>query len=99
MPDLTDPHTPILIKVDGTITELQPEGKTFGLKEMQNAVGGMIEIYPMPKHKSRDIKRIMVMNENGRIHGLPKNVIASAAFGPTGHIVGDVLICPSRLVK
>ena len=31
--------------------------------------------------------------------GLPKNVVASAAFGPTGHIVGDIIICPSRLVR
>lgn len=94
-----DPKTPVLIRADGRITPIQPDGKTFTLKELQGHVGGMIEIYPMPKHKSRDIKRIMVMNENGRIHDLPKNVIASAAFGPDGHIVGDVIICPSRLVK
>lgn len=95
-----DPHQPVLITSDGTVTPLSPEnGKTFQLKELQDHVGGMIEVFPMPKTKSRDIKRIMVMNEEGRLHGLPKNVVASAAFGPTGHIVGDIIICPSRLVR
>ena len=81
------------------MTPIHPEsGKHFGLKELQKAVGGYIETYPMPK-KSREIKRIMIMNENGRLNGLPKNVVASAAFGPEGHIVGDVVICPSRMLK
>jgi hypothetical protein len=41
----------------------------------------------------------MIMNEEGRLHDLPKNVVASAAFGPDGHIVGDIIICPSRMVR
>jgi hypothetical protein len=95
-----DPHQPVLISSDGTVTPLSPEnGKSFNLKELQDHVGGYIEVFPMPKAKSRDIKRIMVMNEEGRLHGLPKNVVASAAFGPEGHIVGDVVICPSRMLK
>jgi len=82
------------------VTPIHPEsGKHFGLKELQKAVGGYIQTYPMPKTKSREIKRIMIMNEEGRLHGLPKNVVASAAFGPEGDIVGDVVICPSRMLK
>ena len=94
-----DPHQPVLITSDGTVTPITPEnGKSFNLKEMQAHVGGNIEIYPMPQAK-RAIKRIMIMNEEGRLHDLPKNVVASAAFGPTGHIVGDIIICPSRMVR
>jgi hypothetical protein len=95
-----DPHQPVKITADGTVTPVTPEnGKSFNLKELQDHVGGYIETFPMPKHKSRDIKRIMIMNEEGRLHGLPKNVVASAAFGPEGHIVGDVVICPSRMLR
>ena len=65
---------------------------------MQKAVGGYIQVVPMPR-KSRDIKRIMVVNEEGLLHGLPPNVVASAAFGVEGRIVGDVVICPSRLLR
>jgi len=94
-----DLNTPVLIRASGEVTAITPEnGKTFNLKEMQAHVGGNIEIYPMPQAK-RVIKRIMIMNEEGRLHDLPKNVVASAAFGPTGHIVGDIIICPSRMVR
>ena len=94
-----DPHQPVLITSDGTVTPITPEnGKSFNLKEMQAYVGGYAQVMQMP-HSCREINRIMILNEEGRLHGLPKNVVASAAFGPTGHIVGDVVICPSRLVR
>ena len=66
------------------------------LQELQEAVVGMIEIIPMPGNGPA---RIMVMNEEGRIHGLAQNVLASGAFGVEGHIVGNVVVCPSKMLK
>lgn len=98
-----DPTTPVLIRSSGEITEYQPSGKTFSLKELQEAVGGYIEVVTLPPKSSgkRKIKRIMVMNEEGLLHRLPPNVVASAVFGPdlAVPIVGDVVICPSRLLR
>ena len=98
-----DPTTPVLIRSSGEITEFQPSGKTFSLKELQKAVGGYIEVVTLPPKSSgeRRIKRIMVMNEEGLLHRLPPNVVASAVFGAdlAVPIVGDVVICPSRLLR
>lgn len=99
---MSDPTTPLLITPEGEVTEFTPEnGKTFSLQELQAAVGGYVEVYPMPHvvQDGRKIKRIMVMNEEGRLRDLPKNAMASAVYGNTGHIVGTVVVCPSRMFR
>jgi hypothetical protein len=93
----TDPKTPTLITTGGVITEYWPANRTdFTLQELQEAVGGMIEVIRMPGNGPA---RIMVMNEEGRIHGLAQNVLASGAFGVEGDIIGNVVVCPSKMLK
>jgi hypothetical protein len=96
----TDPKTPVLLTAGGVITEYWPaNGTDFTLQELQEAVGGMIEVIRMPDPGSLSPARIMVMNEEGRLHGLAQNVLASGAFGVEGHIVGNVVVCPSKMLK
>ena len=58
---------------DGRSEERQPaNGHDFELKELQQIVGGYIEILPMKDG------RIMVCNEESKLEGLPRNEQATA---------------------
>jgi len=58
---------------DGTSEERQPaNGYNFVLAELQEIVGGYIEIVPC-----KDKQHILVINEEGKLEGLPINVKAS----------------------
>lgn len=83
----------IWIKSVGTRTEVQPEnGKDFKLNELQRYVGGYIELLTLTGF------RFMVVNEEGKLLGLPINAKASAIYG-YDTIVGDVLICNDDEIK
>lgn len=79
-----------IIKTDSTEQEFKPADKKISLKEMQEIVGGYIEIVPLNNDK------LFVCNEEGKIKGLPYNSKASEYFEKhTGHydkIAGDVII-------
>lgn len=81
-----------IIKADGTIVECNPaNGKSFTLKEMQNAVGGYVQRVGTHQNKS------IWVNEEGLLRNLPLNEKASElCYRP---IVGDVLVCIDSLVK
>lgn len=84
------------IKADGTITEVQPQnGTDFKLKELQQFVGGRIELV-----RTTD-DRLMVINEEGKLLGLPLNKKATWLYIHRQHdsIMGDVLVCESHEVK
>lgn len=83
-----------LYKADGTMGLVSPtNGETFTLEEMQKHVGGYIEIITLPNGQE------MVINENGKLEGLPVNQeatkLANLAFGD--FVVGDVLVSDARL--
>ena len=62
----------VLHKSDGTSRPFSPaDGKTFSLKEVQEMVGGYVEMIPL----STD--RIMLINEEGKLLGLPRNDMAT----------------------
>jgi hypothetical protein len=84
-----------IIHSDGTVWPVSPKnGKDFKLEEMQKIVGGIIQIV-----HAQD-GRIIVLHEEGKLIGLPPNVIATHLFGnPNDIIVGDVLVCLSKEVK
>ena len=86
------------IKANGEVTEVKPKnGKDFSLEEMQKFVGGYIEIV---ESQIKGDKRLIVLNEEGKLHGLPVNPKATAIFGyPGDFIVGDVLVCTNKEVK
>ena len=79
-----------LIKTNGEETNVTPQNKTdFKLDELQNYVGGIIEIV-----RTKDNK-MMVINEEGKINELPMNEKATDLYihSDFDFIVGDVLIC------
>lgn len=89
----------ILIKSDATTAGVFPaNGADFKLKELQGFVGGLIEIV----YLTDDV--IMVINEEGK-DALPLNMMATvmakvqSAIFPSDYICGDVLMCPSEMVK
>ena len=54
------------------VTEMKPKnGKSFTYDEMRAFVGGMVEIVPLPNGQS------IIVNEEGKLNGLPKNELAT----------------------
>ena len=79
-----------LVKTNGEEITVLPKNKTdFKLDELQNYVGGIIEIV-----RTKDNK-MMVINEEGKINELPMNEKATDLYihSDFDFIVGDVLIC------
>lgn len=79
-------------------TEVIPKnGTDFTLEEMQGYVGGYIEIVGL------NDGRLLVVNEEGKLDGLPINRGATAIWeanhGRTDIIVGDALVCDSNEVR
>ncbi len=87
----------ILLKADGTNQKYPPaNGKHYTLAELQAAVGGYIEIVHLDEGA-------LVINEEGKLHGLPLNERASELYylhnGPVDHIVGDALLCSEASIE
>lgn len=89
----------ILIKSSGATAGIFPaNGTDFKLEELQGYVDGYIEIVRVTD------KVIMVINEDGK-DVLPVNVMATVlakaqrAIFPGDYICGDVVMCPSEMVK
>lgn len=86
----------ILYKSDGTSQAVQPQdGQKFGLAELQQMVGGYIEVVPLSEGQ------LMVLNEEGKLRGLAVNreatVVALPFLGVGDFIVGDALVCDEGL--
>lgn len=81
-----------VIKDSGEEIEFAPEnGTNFSLKELQGAVGGLIEIVPLENNK------LLVVDEEGLFKSLRMNTKASIlARRP---IVGSVVICGDDQIK
>jgi len=80
-----------IIRADGTSEERMPaDGKEFSLPELQDAVGGYIELITITDG------RFMVVNEEGLLKKLPMNMVASSLAHQI--IVGDVLVCETRFI-
>jgi len=89
----------ILIKADATTAGIFPaNGSDFQLEELQGYVDGLIEIVTVTESV------IMVINEEGK-DVLPVNEMATVlakaqrAIFPWDYICGDVVMCPSEMVK
>lgn len=85
------------IKASGEIVEVKPKnGKDFKLKELNEFVGGYIEIVYLYNSE------IMVVNEEGKIKNLPLNEKATNIVRKNGIIdiiVGNVLLCKQNEIK
>lgn len=88
-----------LVTAEGTIIDVEPKnGSDFTLKELQEFVGGFIEIYYLKN------TYIIVMNEEGRIYNMPENPKATEIMQKDFDqeilpVLGDVLFCESHQVK
>jgi hypothetical protein len=87
-----------ILKPDGTTKEIRPQKNgTFGLAEMQDAVGGFIEIV---KLKPGTPYALLVINEEGKLLSMPCNPKATelAELQPDDCIVGNALLIASSPV-
>lgn len=91
------------------MVEVEPlNGKTFSLDELQEYVGGHIELLPFMKNvlnrtflkqyfSMKELRYYMVLNEEGKIMGLPLNknatMLVEGRLYIDDYICGDVLIC------
>jgi hypothetical protein len=90
---------PQFISASGKTANIYPTlGGTFSLEELQQYVGGMIEIVAL------DDGRVMVLNEEGKLLNLPYNAIATELFNQGGRmwwepIAGDVVVCEPEYLE
>lgn len=87
-----------IYKTNGEIVDIEPKnGKDFQLKELNDIVGGYIELVTLPNDE------FMVVNEEGKMMGLPVNDNATTIYhskvGPWDYIVGDCLICKTSQIR
>ena len=72
-------------------------GTHFVLKEMQDAVGGCVEVVYLMDG------RLMLVNEDGHNIGLPYNAEGTRLYRAgrdiEHYIVGDVLVCERKQVR
>ena len=72
-------------------------GKTFALTEMQEIVGGYIEVIRL------NDGRLIIVNEEGLLQGLPVNIEATNILrrdhSTTQYIVGNAIVCDSDMIE
>ncbi len=74
---------------------LPADGRRFTLAELRAFVGGSVEFLRLtPGAKLNGF--LMVVNDKGRLIGLPVNSRASFLIGQT--IVGNALVCPESMI-
>lgn len=62
-----------VIEAGGGRYTIKPNnGKSFTLKELQEIVGGTIDIQKLPEYDA-----MLVVNDNGKLEGLPRNEAAT----------------------
>lgn len=95
-----------LIKTNGDILEVSTKnGTDFKLEELQEFVGGYIEVVNLLDDTPLAIAdAILVVNEEGKLNGLPVNSVATAVYNVCMQpyediVVGDALLCSSDEVK
>jgi len=85
----------LLITTDGNARDVEFSGKIANLKELQELVGGYIEILWLRGGKA------LVVNEEGKIYGLPVNDRATYLIeehGLSDVIVGNVVLMESKYI-
>ena len=94
--DLTDMVKGTIYKSNGKIEDKSFSKKNITLKEMQEVVGGYIEFLYLKDNL------VMVVNEEGKIVGLPYNLNATQLVQENNIqdiIVGDVLVINRNLIQ
>ena len=86
------------ISVNGKTNEISPKnGSDFSLEEMQEYVGGYVEVLDL------DDDNIMIIDEEGKLKGKEINKLATLkyldVYGFSDIIVGNAVICKSEEFK
>lgn len=90
----------VLITTTDKVENIRPKNRRdFKLSELQDYVGGSIEVVPIP---GRDM--IMIVNENGKYECEPNPIATdyahdNGAIFPTDYISGNVVICKDDMVR
>lgn len=85
---------PYILTPSVGIEQVTPKNRRkFTLEEAQNIVGGYIQIFPI-----EETNELLVFNEEGKLHDLPFNELATTYAHCrnallTDYLVGNVLIC------
>lgn len=84
---------PTLYKHNGEKVAIDRK-RPFSVAELQEFVGGYFELIPLGSH-------YLVVNEEGRLYGLPYNENASKLAAQFGfpEIVGDALFTEKRWIR
>ena len=82
----------VIIKDNYTLCDVRPKGKYFTLKELQDAVGGYIEAYPVLIVKDCEL----YCDEEGLLKERKYNQLAYDLYRID--IVGDAIIVPISLL-
>lgn len=85
-----------IIRTNGEREPVEPKnGNDFNLQEITDIVNGYIEIAETTDG------RLMVLNEEGKLLGLPFNPVATELYkyNTNDFIVGDVLVCDRNQIK
>ena len=94
----TEIKTAKIVYPDKDSVDYTPKnGTTFELEEMQEIVGGYIEIIRL------NDGRIIIVNEEGLLQGLPVNIEATNILrrdhSTTQYIVGNAIVCDAEMVE
>lgn len=90
-----------IVHDNGRMEKVEPRNKNdFQADELNDIVGGHFEIVPI---YIENVRHWMVLNEEGKIHELPINKVATKLFvlatGRYDSIHGDVLICKEHQIE
>lgn len=92
---------PILFKTDGSQEHVVPKNnKLFSLKELQEFVHGYIEVLKL--YDGRYGMLMLIVNEEGKLHKLPRNDKATFivnSYGFNDIIVGDAIMCGDKYLE
>lgn len=89
---------PFVLDPDGSVRVTLPKnGSEYSLEELQQHVGGNIEIHHIPLTNNQ---WIAVLNEEGKIQNppLPTNAMATKLL-ELDVIVGRILVCPMTMAS
>ena len=86
-------EAPVILHVNGSVSEFRPKAKDFTLGELQTAVGGYIEIVAV--NPWNDV--VLVVDEEGPFKKKRCNELASEIAGL--YIVGDVVLMERKNLK
>lgn len=82
-----------ILRANGTEETVEPKnGRDFKLRELQEIVGGYIEVVYLENGQ------LLVVHDEGALIPLPINAKATAMY-QTWNIHGDVLLCERKQIK